>query len=398
MSRILVITPIYPASDIPKGWTPVVHYFALEWVKQGHEVHVINYVANLPNPVYWVASLFEKRLTSKFGFTVRATTLKDAEYQLDGVNVCRIMLSKTRPHHRYPTKQIMAAKQKTLDYLRRKDFVPDAIVSHWGNPSVELMYFLKKEYKVPTCYVAHDAGHFNEYGEDASRYWQAIDVIGYRSASIKRRFETSQEFIKPSFMCYSGIPASTNENTVERSFEQVKTVAYVGTLIKRKYPSQILSVLKENLGNDFTICYAGVGQEATTIQSEVQRLDINKNVKLLGRISRDDVFKLLDESDLFIMISRNEAFGLVYLEAMARGCITIASRDEGFDGIIEDGYNGFLCKAGDSTELSGIINRILTMSAEQRKQISDNAMKTAKVLTDENVAKDYLKHVFGKVE
>ena len=37
------------------------------------------------------------------------------------------------------------------------------------------------------------------------------------------------------------------------------------------------------------------------------------------------------------MISSSETFGLVYLEAMAAGCITIASRDEGFDGIIKDG-------------------------------------------------------------
>ena len=46
-----------------------------------------------------------------------------------------------------------------------------------------------------------------------------------------------------------------------------------------------------------------------------------------------------------------KTFGLVYLEAMARGCITVASRDEGFDGIIQDGVNGFLCKSGDETEL-----------------------------------------------
>ena len=37
------------------------------------------------------------------------------------------------------------------------------------------------------------------------------------------------------------------------------------------------------------------------------------------------------------MISELETFGLVYIEAMAAGCITIASRNEGFDGIIKDG-------------------------------------------------------------
>lgn len=37
------------------------------------------------------------------------------------------------------------------------------------------------------------------------------------------------------------------------------------------------------------------------------------------------------------------------------------------------------------------------MSAEQRKQISDNTMKTTKVLIDENVAKDYLEHVLQRL-
>lgn len=40
------------------------------------------------------------------------------------------------------------------------------------------------------------------------------------------------------------------------------------------------------------------------------------------------------------MISRNETFGVVYLEAMAAGCITIASRNVGYDGIIVDRVNG----------------------------------------------------------
>lgn len=43
VKNILVLTSIYPADDIPKGWTPVVHYFTKEWVKLGHRVLVVNY-------------------------------------------------------------------------------------------------------------------------------------------------------------------------------------------------------------------------------------------------------------------------------------------------------------------------------------------------------------------
>jgi glycosyltransferase involved in cell wall biosynthesis len=93
------------------------------------------------------------------------------------------------------------------------------------------------------------------------------------------------------------------------------------------------------------------------------------------------------------MIYRNETFGLVYLEAMARGCITIASRNEGFDGVIEHGVNGFLCKAGDSKELASIINQIRTMPSAELQRISHKAMQTAASLTDKKAAERYLEAV-----
>lgn len=196
-------------------------------------------------------------------------------------------------------------------------------------------------------------------------------------------------------MCYSGIPASYNDNVVESSYEDVRSAAYVGTQIQRKYPMAIVTVMNNALGKDFLLSYAGEGQEQESIKAEAERLGVADNVRLLGRIERNEVISLLDKSDLFIMISRNETFGLVYLEAMARGCITIASRDEGFDGIIEDGKNSFLCKAGDVEELTAIISKIKAMSPAERRRISENAMATAKELTDENVAKMYLEALMG---
>lgn len=98
-----------------------------------------------------------------------------------------------------------------------------------------------------------------------------------------------------------------------------------------------------------------------------------------------------------IMISKGEAFGLVYLEAMSRGCITIASRCEGFDGVIVDGENGFLCEAGNGKELSEIIRRINSLSSAQKQTISDNAIRTAQNLTDSIAAKLYIDHVINSL-
>lgn len=393
--QILVLTPIYPANDIPKGWTPVVHYFAREWVKQGYEVHVINYVANFPKPLYWLSSLFKSRLSSKVGYTIRTTTLRDKEYDLEGVHVYRVMLSKLRPHVRYSTKQIEKAMSKTLNYCLLKQIEPMVVLAHWANPQLEIMYRLKQHFNVPMSYVCHGDGHFEVYGNDAERYWRAVDVIGYRSAFIKQCFETEQKWIKPSFMCYSGIPASYNDDTVVRDFQTRNRVAYVGTLIKRKYPSEIIPALCQAFGSDFAMNYVGEGGERKTIEQASIEYGVTQNVHLLGRIPREKVIELFDNSDLFIMISRNEIYGLVYLEAMARGCITISSRREGFDGIIRDGENGFLCEAGNKEELARLLTKVKQMSCEQLLKISNAAMVTAKELTDEKVARKYLSAVIG---
>ena len=77
------------------------------------------------------------------------------------------------------------------------------------------------------------------------------------------------------------------------------------------------------------------------------------------------------------------------------GCITIASRNGGFDGIIKDGVNGFLCEEGNENELSDIIKHIRTMSEAELLIISKRAMETATELTDKRVAKNYIDSVFN---
>ena len=51
----------------------------------------------------------------------------------------------------------------------------------------------------------------------------------------------------------------------------------------------------------------------------------------------------MKNAQIFTLISDNETFGMVYIEAMLQGCLVIASKGGGFDGIIQDGINGFIC-------------------------------------------------------
>ena len=399
MKRVLLLTPIYPAVDLPSKNTPVVHYFTKEWIKMGYEVVVIHYIVNFPKIIRILAKPFHKFLESKLSAIINLNDVSAAEYSIEGVKVKRIPLCKYIPHTKYTSKEISKAILSTLEYCNAIKFKPDVIISHWINPQLEIMSQLKKKYQVPTCYVAHDIGRDLKtiYKSQAKVFINEIDLLGYRSDYIKEQFESFfQCKNKPSFLCYSGIPAKyigvLSQN--KRKYEQSNRIIFVGSLITRKFPTKILfAATKAYENQSFSITYIGEGNEKHVIEQTASILKIKNNVHLLGHIKREDVIKQLQDNDIFIMISKNETFGLVYLEAMAAGCITIASREEGFDGIIKDGYNGFLCKAGDELELERILCRINNLTKEKREEISRNAVNTAKFLTDTNVAGTYIKFV-----
>ena len=149
--------------------------------------------------------------------------------------------------------------------------------------------------------------------------------------------------------------------------------------------------------NDFRLNYIGEGQQLSVIRQEMADKQLQQQVSILGRIPRDKIVEEYDKADCMVMISRGEAYGLVYLEVMARGCITIASRNEGFDGVIIDGENGFLCKAGDAHELAVVIRRINALTADERQAISERAIETAKRLTDEKAARLYVEDMIARM-
>lgn len=93
------------------------------------------------------------------------------------------------------------------------------------------------------------------------------------------------------------------------------------------------------------------------------------------------------------MVSNNETFGMVYLEAMLAGCLTIASEKGGIDGVIVDGVNGFLSKQGDVDALVLKLKHIESLTQEQYESVRDKSINTAYEYRDSSVAKKYLEDV-----
>ena len=112
-----------------------------------------------------------------------------------------------------------------------------------------------------------------------------------------------------------------------------------------------------------------------------------------GQMKRDEAQNIVRNADCFVMVSSREAFGLVYVEAMAKGCIVIGTQGQGIDGIVKHGENGFLCKARDVDGLAEIISEIVNLPQDSLQQISTNAIATAANLTDRKVAEHYINSI-----
>ena len=396
VKNILLLVPIYPADDIKNQSAYITHYFAKEWVSAGYNVKVCQFPSNFPQIVYGISKLVGPLVDSKILDHVRKYPLKEKFYELDGICVSRFPMKKVFPHGKYSSKEISRAVDKTVAWCNQEGFVPDVIIGHWVNPALDIMCALKKKWNKPTCLVMHDDG-FN-FESSHKKTWKeqldSVDVIGYRSKAIKESFEKKWGHKESWFYCYSGVPRSFLANEIRKDYETVQSFTFIGSMIQRKYPIANLEALGNSSIKNWVLHYVGTGKELERVHSLYDKHYSAKG-RLIdhGWLSREEVRGVLEETDVFAMISRNETFGLVYLEAMSNGCITVASRNGGFDGIIKNGVNGFLCEAGNSQELKEIFERIHDLTQEERRRIADEAIATARMMTEEQVAMDYLHDV-----
>lgn len=117
----------------------------------------------------------------------------------------------------------------------------------------------------------------------------------------------------------------------------------------------------------------GDGPEMSRIQEQVRELKMEGNVLFLGK--RDNLSELYNISDLKLLLSEKEAFGLVMLEAMACGVPGIGTNIGGIPEIIESGENGYLVELGD-TERAAMHGVELLSDNEIGARLRTGAIKT----------------------
>lgn len=146
----------------------------------------------------------------------------------------------------------------------------------------------------------------------------------------------------------------SNFRSVKRVTDIVKTFCKVS----QEIPSKLLLV--------------GDGPEMTIVIQLVRQLHLENKVLFLGK--QDNLADLYSISDLMLLMSQKESFGLVLLEAMACGVPAIGTNVGGVPEVIVDGVTGYLCELGDVEEAANKALHLL-QNEELHKSFSNAALQ-----------------------
>lgn len=130
----------------------------------------------------------------------------------------------------------------------------------------------------------------------------------------------------------------------------------------------------------------GEGPDREHIENMAKKFGIYEKVLFLG--NSNEVNKLLCYSDLFLLPSQTESFGLAALEAMAARTPVISTNSGGLPEVNIDGYSGFLSDVGDTDSMAEKGVYILK-DLERLKQFKQNAQKQAQKFSLNNVLPYY---------
>jgi glycosyltransferase involved in cell wall biosynthesis len=139
------------------------------------------------------------------------------------------------------------------------------------------------------------------------------------------------------------------------------TVIFIGRLIPHKHVDDLIraiAILKQTLPG-IKLKIIGSGQEYEPLLRLVGELQLEKNVRFFGKVDYNDLIRELKKSNVLVLPSTREGFGMVLVEAFACNVPCVAYYSDGVTDVISNGGNGFLVKQRDIQVLASKIEYIL---------------------------------------
>lgn len=300
-----------------------------------------------------------------------------------------------------PYEQVLTSK--LVDVVKYEKL--DLLHVHYAIPHASAAYMAKQILKeqginIPFITTLHGTD-ITLVGKDPSfepvitfsiNHSNAVTAV---SESLKKdtleHFDVKREIhVIPNFICMNEYKLTNNEHYKQRyapngeiilthisNFRKVKRIPDVLGIyhkLKGKYPIKLLMV--------------GDGPERSKAERECRMEGECNDVIFLG--SLESTSEVLNISDVFLLPSESESFGLSALEALASGVPVVGSNSGGLPEVVEHGVSGYLAKVGDIDAMAGFVEKMIS-DKDQLRKYKSAAIERAKKFDIINVLPQYEK-------
>jgi len=239
----------------------------------------------------------------------------------------------------------------------------DVIHAHAALPCGHAAALLSRRLNVPFVVTVHGLDVFNTFflGGIPAAWRRKVSVEVYRAAQTVVCISGKvQEILK------AGMPAETHSTIVYNGVNPTlfspdppavepidPEILVVGNLLRSKGHELVLRALGNLRASlpQLRCRIIGEGPDRPQFEAVARDLGIGPQVQFVGRQSRAEVAEAMRRCSVFVLPSRNEGLGCVYLEAMSCGKPVIGCRGQGIEEVIVHANNGWLIPADGLEEL-----------------------------------------------
>lgn len=272
-------------------------------------------------------------------------------------------------------------KSRILRYVKQNNI--SLCHAHFSNPDGHIAYKIKQKTGVPYIMHLHGAD-VQEYHNRTKREQEIINLV-YKNADLVICNSSKSERLLhsiinkniPSKIIAFGIDIS-DTNQKRKNFNEPITILSVGNLIEIKgiqYALEALSKLKSEFSFNYHIIGSGPMEEK--LKDIASKNQLEKCVTFHGRQSHEYVLKKMEEAEIFVLPSYNEAFGVVYLEALSNACAVIGIQGQGCEDIHAKKECIYMANAQDTDSLASAIKDVI-LDKEKRERYIANGLDVAR--------------------
>lgn len=336
MKIAIVCYPTFGGSGV------VATELGLELARRGHEIHFITYrqpvrLALLnPNVFYHEVNVPEYTLFYYQPYELALSSKLVDMVKLYGIELMHVHYAIPHAYAGYMAKQML--KDEGID-------IPMVTTLHGTDITLVGSHPF---YKSAVTFSINKSDFVTSVSESLKQDTLKLFNIKKEIQVIPNFIELNKNREDSSIPCHRSVMAKSNQKIITHisNFRKVKRI-----------PDVIEVFFKIQQQLDVKLMMVGDGPEKEEAEILCEKLGISNRVIFFG--NSNEVDRILSYTDLFLLPSETESFGLAALEAMAWGVPVISSNSGGLPEVNYEGFSGFLSDVGNITEMAENAIKIL---------------------------------------